>query len=152
VIARDRVIEKSLQSVSHQVEECGYAIIPDVLSSEEVKRLASDLQSQQLPRSRAGVRHMLSVPCVAQIAHDLRLLGLAQKILGRDAFPFRTTLFDKAPDSKLANHLASRHSPSVNAKARDARMGAMVGKTKCNVRARTRRVIGTGDCSSPSSR
>jgi ectoine hydroxylase-related dioxygenase (phytanoyl-CoA dioxygenase family) len=99
VIARDRVIEKSLQSVSHQVEECGYAIIPDVLSSEEVKRLASDLQSQQLPRSRAGVRHMLSVPCVAQIAHDLRLLGLAQKILGRDAFPFRTTLFDKAPDS-----------------------------------------------------
>ena len=99
MIARDRVIEKSLHGISHQAEEYGYAIIPAVLFSEEVEKLAADLQSQQLPRSRAGVRHMLSVSCVAQIAHDLRLLGLAQEILGRNAFPFRATLFDKSSDS-----------------------------------------------------
>jgi hypothetical protein len=99
VIARDRVTEKSVHEVSRQVDACGYAIISALLSPHEVENLLLDLQGADLPRSRAGVRHLLGLACVAQIANDPRLLGITQEILGPDAFPFRATLFDKAPDS-----------------------------------------------------
>jgi hypothetical protein len=98
VIARNGVIE-SRAGISHQVEECGYAILPRILSSQEVQKLAADLESEELPRSRAGIRHLLGVDCIAHTAHDPRLLGIVKEILGGDAFPFRATLFDKASDS-----------------------------------------------------
>jgi len=36
---------------------------------------------------------------VAELARDSRLLGMAQSVLGPEAFPFRATLFDKSPAS-----------------------------------------------------
>ena len=50
-------------------------------------------------RSRAGIRHLISNPAVAELANDSRLLGIARCVLGHDAFPFRATLFDKSPDT-----------------------------------------------------
>jgi hypothetical protein len=40
------------------------------------------------------------------VAQDARLLGIAQENLGREAFPFRATLFDKSP---AANWLVVWH-------------------------------------------
>jgi ectoine hydroxylase-related dioxygenase (phytanoyl-CoA dioxygenase family) len=100
VIARDRVIEgQSRQTCSTQVEQYGYAIVPSVFGSEEIQKLATDLQSSDLPRSRAGIRHLLRHSAVSQVANDPRLLGIAQAVLGDKALPFKATLFDKSPDS-----------------------------------------------------
>lgn len=107
MIARDQVSEESSHSTcSTQVDRDGYAIIPNVLSSEEIHKLASDLESSDLRRSRAGVRHMLGNPAIMQVANDPRLLGMAQSVLGEDAVPFKATLFDKSPD---ANWLITWH-------------------------------------------
>ena len=39
----------------------------------------------------------MRLPAVAAVAQDVRLLGIAQQHLGREAFPFRATLFGKSP-------------------------------------------------------
>jgi hypothetical protein len=99
VIAHDRVIEaQSHQACSTQVERDGYAIVPSVLGAEEIQKLAAELASSALPRSRAGIRHLLHHPVVMKVANDPRLLGIAQSILGDKALPFKATLFDKSPD------------------------------------------------------
>jgi ectoine hydroxylase-related dioxygenase (phytanoyl-CoA dioxygenase family) len=100
VIARDRVIEElSHQACSTQVEQDGYVIIPGVFTSHEIQDLAANIESSGVSRSRAGIRHLLKYPVVAQAASDPRLLGIAQSILGESAFPFKATLFDKSPDA-----------------------------------------------------
>jgi ectoine hydroxylase-related dioxygenase (phytanoyl-CoA dioxygenase family) len=100
LIARDRMIEEqSYQACTTQVEQLGYAIVPNVLGVEEVQKLAGDLQSPAFPRSRAGIRHLLRHSAVSQMANDPRLLGIAQAVLGDKALPFKATLFDKSPDS-----------------------------------------------------
>lgn len=38
-------------------------------------------------------------PAVAELARDARFSGLASLLLGRQAIPYRATLFDKSPDS-----------------------------------------------------
>jgi len=88
------------------VEGYGFAIIPDVLESEKIATLLESFVDLNLPRSRAGVRHLLGIDCVAHIANDLRCLEFARGILGGDAYPFRATLFDKSPE---ANWLITWH-------------------------------------------
>lgn len=77
----------------------GFATIPDVFASAEVQRLREGLAHMTLRRSRAGVRHALRDAAVAALAHDPKLVRIAQEVLGPGAFPFRVTLFDKSPDA-----------------------------------------------------
>lgn len=58
------------------------------------------------PKGRAGTRHLMSNPSVRELAQDGRLLGIAQKALGKPAAPFRATLFAK---SGAANWLIPWH-------------------------------------------
>jgi len=88
------------------IKEDGYAIIPDVLPAEQIGRLLDDLISANAPRSRAGSRHALRHAAVRTLAGDPRLTDLAREVVGRDAFPFRATLFDK---SQKANWLVVWH-------------------------------------------
>ena len=101
--ARDRVIE---ETASLGIAKDGYAIIPRVLTSEEMDHLLSDLEGSAAQRSRAGVRHLMSNPAVEKLAKDHRMVGLARCVLGNDAFPFKATLFDKSSD---ANWLITWH-------------------------------------------
>lgn len=101
----DRAAEQESRCQEQHVIE-GHVVIPGVLDSGEIRDLLAALERAQLRRSRAGVRHLLGHPAVAQIANDPRLLGIAQHVLGDDAFPFRATLFDKNPD---ANWLITWH-------------------------------------------
>lgn len=48
----------------------------------------------------------MAVPQVARLAHDSRLLEIARRQLGKEAFPFRATLFEK---SGKANWLVVWH-------------------------------------------
>ena len=84
----------------------GFAIVLDVLSKKEIHRLLAELDRAQLPRSRAGVRHAMRIPVVAEMARGAALLEIAQEILGEEALPFRATLFDK---SATANWLVVWH-------------------------------------------
>jgi ectoine hydroxylase-related dioxygenase (phytanoyl-CoA dioxygenase family) len=88
------------------VERSGFAILPPVLSGDEVKRLLADMNESTLHRSRAGIRHALKHPAVADIANDGRILNIAKEILGADTLPFHATLFDKSP---AANWLVMWH-------------------------------------------
>lgn len=82
-----------------QVEERGFAIIPELLEPPEAERLLEQLPQTALQRTRAGARHALAHPAVAALARDSRLLDLARDVLGGAALPFRATLFDKSPDA-----------------------------------------------------
>jgi ectoine hydroxylase-related dioxygenase (phytanoyl-CoA dioxygenase family) len=84
----------------------GFAIIPGILKTIQIDGLLEELSRADLPRSRAGVRHAMRLPAVAALARDARLMEIAQESLGRDAFPFRATLFDKSP---AANWLVVWH-------------------------------------------
>jgi ectoine hydroxylase-related dioxygenase (phytanoyl-CoA dioxygenase family) len=84
----------------------GFAVVPAVLSSRAVDAIARDLAEERLQRSRAGARHLLSVPVVAALARDPSLIQLAADVLGCVPMPFGATLFDKSP---VANWLVAWH-------------------------------------------
>jgi len=88
------------------IQTQGFAIIPGILEPKEVDGLLDVFGHVDLPRSRAGVRHTMRLPAVAAAARDTRLVEIARKTLGGEAFPFRATLFDKSP---AANWLVVWH-------------------------------------------
>jgi len=88
------------------IQKQGFGIIPGILEPKEVEGLLDVFSSVDLPRSRAGVRHAMRLPAVTAIAQDARLMEIARETLGRGAFPFRATLFDKSP---TANWLVVWH-------------------------------------------
>jgi ectoine hydroxylase-related dioxygenase (phytanoyl-CoA dioxygenase family) len=88
------------------IQKQGFAIIPGILEPNEVDRLLDEFHCANLPRSRAGVRHVMRLPAVAAVAQDARLVGIARETVGELAFPFRATLFDKSP---TANWLVVWH-------------------------------------------
>ena len=73
----------------------GYGIHPGAFTDDEVDGLIAELSS--VARSRAGARHLMSVPAVAAVAVDERMLSIARMAGGKDCLPFRATLFDKSP-------------------------------------------------------
>jgi len=81
------------------VQEQGFAIFPELLSQDEVTSLLQDVELIPSGRGKAGIRHVLQRRTIWQLAHDSRLLKIAQEILGPSAFPFRATLFDKSAKS-----------------------------------------------------
>jgi len=68
-----------------------------MLKPMEVGVLLEAFSRAELPRSRADLRHAMKLPAVTSLAQDPRLMKIARGTLGRDAFPFRATLFDKSP-------------------------------------------------------
>src|SRR5688572_2963129 len=77
----------------------GFAVVSSVFDSAEFQRLASALEDASLQRSRAGARHLLSIPAIAALARDSRLIELAADVLGCDPVPFGATLFDKSSEA-----------------------------------------------------
>lgn len=82
-----------------EVEQRGFAVLPEVLTRSEIERLDESLACNPLPRTRAGMRHALRHPDVLAIASDSRLRAVAKEVLACEPFPFRATLFDKSPIS-----------------------------------------------------
>lgn len=82
---------------AESIKRKGWAVIPRVFRQRESAGLLQELKRANLPRSRAGVRHAMRIPAVAEMAREAELLGIAREILGEGAFPFRATLFDTSP-------------------------------------------------------
>lgn len=79
--------------------DCGFAILPGVFERREMETISRELASETLRRSRAGARHLLSVPTIAKMAKDSRLLAMAAETLGCEPVLFGATLFDKSSDA-----------------------------------------------------
>lgn len=77
----------------------GFEIIAAALDQRDVADLAAALEADDVERSRAGARHLMRHPAVANVAREPRMLALAAQFLGPSAIPFRATLFDKSPDN-----------------------------------------------------
>jgi ectoine hydroxylase-related dioxygenase (phytanoyl-CoA dioxygenase family) len=76
--------------------DSGYTIEPGVLSNADCDVLIHSLSHTSAPRSRAGARGLMANPAVAALARDSRLIAIARGLPGRDATPFRATLFEKS--------------------------------------------------------
>src|SRR5262245_22523953 len=77
--------------------ERGHALLDHVFTGAEMQRAMTRLSTASLDRTRAGARHLMTVPIVRDLAHDRRLLTIASAVVGVSAVPFRATLFDKSP-------------------------------------------------------
>jgi len=84
---------------AEQVDAQGFAIVDRVFGATEIDSITDAIRRAPLPRSRAGARHAMQLPVVAELSHDVRLLGLAREVLGTEAVPYRATLFDKSADA-----------------------------------------------------
>src|ERR1700757_5300643 len=82
-----------------EVGQSGYGIMPGMLNESETRSLLDTLAAAGLPRSRAGIRHLMGNQEVSRIAHSRNVLAPVKAILGERAIPFRATLFDKSPES-----------------------------------------------------
>src|ERR1700704_6358125 len=69
-----------------RLSEDGYEIEETGLSHEECDALIAALSNAT--RSRAGARHLMKNPAVAEVAADPRLLARAQATLGAEAIPY----------------------------------------------------------------
>jgi ectoine hydroxylase-related dioxygenase (phytanoyl-CoA dioxygenase family) len=81
------------------MNQSGYLIIENVLSSGECDALALELSPTTNVRRRAGARHLMRNKSVAELASDRRLLSIASLALGKSAVPFKATLFDKSAEA-----------------------------------------------------
>jgi ectoine hydroxylase-related dioxygenase (phytanoyl-CoA dioxygenase family) len=81
------------------IGDAGFAILPALFSCEYLDQLLQRVDESAPRRSRAGIRHALSLSPVAAVAREPQMIELARQVLGSEAFPFRATLFDKSPAS-----------------------------------------------------
>jgi ectoine hydroxylase-related dioxygenase (phytanoyl-CoA dioxygenase family) len=88
------------------IARSGFWIENNVLSSAECDNLINAVPQSLQGRSRAGARHLMSIPAIEAAAKDERLLRIARRALGDGAVPYRATLFDK---SARANWLVAWH-------------------------------------------
>lgn len=88
------------------MSDAGFWIDVQMLSHRECDSLALALSQNQAGRGRAGARHLMTHPAVAEVANDRRLLRIARRALGAGAVPYRATLFEK---SGRANWLVVWH-------------------------------------------
>ena len=86
------------QDWQEAIEEHGFAVVPQVLSTRELIPILVSLADLEPPRGKAGIRHVVNHPTVKVVAQNPRLLEMAQAVLGSATFPFRATLFDKTPE------------------------------------------------------
>ena len=80
-------------------DDAGYDVFDAVFARAEMAEVLAALDRTTLVRTKAGVRHVLSLPRVRQLAGDPRMIRLASRFVGPNATPFRATLFDKSPRS-----------------------------------------------------
>jgi hypothetical protein len=90
--------------------DSGYSIKHAMFETSRMAEVSRALESSALRRSKAGARHVLSVPAVGLLANDPGLLAFASSFVDAPAMPFRATLFDKSPAS---NWLVTWHQDTV---------------------------------------
>lgn len=101
-IAEPIVMERPCSRLQHEVERDGFAMVPNILSVAEQRKLLDVLG----PVSGAGRRGLLAQPAVAELACSSALLALVRPHLPAEPLPVRALFFDKSPE---ANWLVTWH-------------------------------------------
>jgi hypothetical protein len=82
--------------VEQYASDAGHATFDRIFARSEMEQVLTALSTATLDRTRAGARHVLSVPIVHDLSRDARLIEIAKGFVGSAAIPFRATLFDKS--------------------------------------------------------
>src|SRR5262245_64217886 len=77
----------------------GYSIIEHLFDRRDMTAVGDTLDASEMPRTKAGARHVLRLPAVRALAAHPALVDLATQCLGAAAWPYRATLFDKSAAS-----------------------------------------------------
>lgn len=87
-----------------EVEERGFAVVPNLLNATEVRNLIEELTAADITATRSrGVRNLASrVWAVADLAASRGPRSLAESVLGPGPRLVRSILFDKVPDANWA--------------------------------------------------
>ena len=86
--------------------ESGYFVENSVLSDEQCDDALNALASASAHRSRAGVRNLMSVEPIADLANDPRLIEIAKRFTEKQMRPYKATIFEK---TGKANWLVAWH-------------------------------------------
>ena len=89
------------RGIAEEVEEEGFSTVEAILNHQEITALL-----KLMPQVRAGQRNLLTLAPVLDLARNHKLLTYVRSILGKNAFPFKATFFDKHP---AANWLVPWH-------------------------------------------
>ena len=87
-----------------EIDSSGFALIPTFVGQDDLGAL-----ERALPESlgaNGGIRNLLDIPLIADLAERTSVRDLIEPILGQGAFPVRANLFDKTP---VANWKVSWH-------------------------------------------
>jgi ectoine hydroxylase-related dioxygenase (phytanoyl-CoA dioxygenase family) len=85
-----------------RIHRDGFSIEEKVLSPGEVHAIQEAIEQAGLvnpQRTAGGVRNLLDIPEVAELAQSPAIRNLVDPILGQPAFAVRGTLFDKTPEA-----------------------------------------------------
>ena|SRR5918995_6991051 len=85
----------------------GFSVYERVFTRHEMACAIETLAACEMKRTKAGARHVLSVPAVRSLADDARLLNLAAHFVAPQPVAFRAMLFDITALLELAGCLAS---------------------------------------------
>ncbi len=83
-----------------------YHIKENVISESECDRLIEFFSLDNIKRSRAGARNLMSLPAISELALDRRLIAITELVYGKTLIPYKATLFEK---SGKANWLVAWH-------------------------------------------
>jgi Phytanoyl-CoA dioxygenase (PhyH) len=86
--------------------DAGYSVTGQVFDLQEMVQIRGALAGAELPRTKAGARHILRLPAIRSLATHPSLVNLAATFVGAQPIPFRATLFDK---SAVSNWLVAWH-------------------------------------------
>jgi len=90
--------------------DLGFSIAHDVFDSDELRPVRQTFESNPSRPKQGGIRGVIRVPIVRELATDARLMRLARDLMGATASPIRATLFDK---SAANNWLVAWHQDTV---------------------------------------
>lgn len=83
-------------SFADEVQGDGFAIVEDVLDLTSISRLATLLESvAETAKGQGGVRNLLDLVEMRELAYSTPMIGLVTPILGDGAFAVRGILFEK---------------------------------------------------------
>ena len=90
------------ESIRQEVDQAGFAIVPDVLTVETVDEVTADIERAlaESGQSAHAMRHLLeAVPEVQQVVADPMVRHLVESVLGPKAFVVRSIFFDKTQEA-----------------------------------------------------
>jgi ectoine hydroxylase-related dioxygenase (phytanoyl-CoA dioxygenase family) len=87
--------------LQERIERDGFAVVPSCLDDETVEHLCSHLSD-----TLYGIRNLLAVPTVRELAVSAPVRTLAETVLGKNCFAVKGTFFNKTQESnwKVAWH------------------------------------------------